>query len=106
MAEETGLIVPIGRWVLRSACAQNVAWQREGLAPLCIAVNLSPRQFFDEFLLRDILAVLDETGMDPGLLELEITEGMVMQDSRRTSQLLARRVTRTSSPSRTRKRPP
>ena len=89
VAEETGLIVPIGRWVLRSACAQNVAWQREGLAPLCIAVNLSPRQFFDEFLLRDILAVLDETGMDPGLLELEITEGMVMQDSRRTSQLLA-----------------
>ena len=89
LAEETGLIVPIGRWVLKTACAQNMAWQRMGLAPVCMAVNLSPRQFNDDHLLRDIALVLAETGMNPELLELEITEGMVMQDSQRTARVLA-----------------
>jgi diguanylate cyclase (GGDEF)-like protein/PAS domain S-box-containing protein len=79
VAEETGLIVPIGKWVLRTACAQNVAWQRQGLPPVCMAVNLSARQFADPFLLHDIEQVLHDTGMDPQLLELEITEGMVIQ---------------------------
>jgi diguanylate cyclase (GGDEF)-like protein/PAS domain S-box-containing protein len=78
IAEESGLIVPIGKWVLQTACAQNVAWQREGLPPVCMAVNLSPRQFADPDLLNDLDRVLEETGMDPALLELEITEGMVM----------------------------
>ena len=72
------MIVPIGRWVLRTACAQNVAWQRAGLPPVCMAVNLSPRQFADENLLDDLAAVLRETGMAPELLELEITESLVM----------------------------
>jgi EAL domain-containing protein (putative c-di-GMP-specific phosphodiesterase class I) len=88
VAEETGLIVPIGRWVLRTACAQNVAWQREGLPAICVAVNLSARQFAEEGLTADIVAVLKETGMRPELLELELTESMVMQNVERAAKLL------------------
>jgi len=88
VAEETGLIVPIGRWVLQTACAQNVAWQREGLPPMCMAVNLSARQFTDDALIGDIRAALDETGMRPQLLELELTESMVMQSPERATRLL------------------
>ena len=80
LAEETGLIVPIGKWVLKTACLQNVAWQQEGLPRLSIAVNLTARQFSDEHLLRDVGLILDETGMDPRLLELEITESLLMHD--------------------------
>ena len=80
VAEETGLIVPIGRWVMKTACAQNVAWQRQGLPPICMAVNLSLRQLMDENLLKDIKAALDESGMAPNLWELEITESMVMHN--------------------------
>ncbi len=88
LAEETGLIVPIGKWVLRTACAQNVAWQGQGLPPVRIAVNLSPRQFADPDLIEDVAAVLRDTGMAPDLLELEITEGMVMHKTERAVQLL------------------
>jgi diguanylate cyclase (GGDEF)-like protein/PAS domain S-box-containing protein len=89
LAEETGLIVPIGKWVLNTACAQNVAWQREGLPPLCIAVNLSARQFADVNLLEDIAAALERTGLRPELLELELTESMVIQNTERASKILA-----------------
>jgi diguanylate cyclase (GGDEF)-like protein/PAS domain S-box-containing protein len=89
VAEETGLILSIGKWVLRTACAQNVAWQREGLPPVCMAVNLSARQFADEGLTTDILAALSETGMKPELLELELTESMVMQNHERAAKVLA-----------------
>jgi diguanylate cyclase (GGDEF)-like protein/PAS domain S-box-containing protein len=89
VAEETGLIVPIGRWVLQTACAQNVAWQREGLPPLCTAVNLSARQFAHEGLLEDIAAALEQSGMRPALLELELTESMVMQNPLEASRMLA-----------------
>ncbi len=87
-AEETGLIIPIGRWVFRTACEQNVAWQREGFPALSMAVNLSARQFIDEHLLDDIKLALDETGMDPCLLEVEITESMVMHDMQKTIRIL------------------
>jgi EAL domain-containing protein (putative c-di-GMP-specific phosphodiesterase class I) len=74
--------------VLKTACAQNVAWQRQGLPPVCMAVNLSPRQFADPDLIADLNAVLKETGMAPELLELEITESMVMHNTDRAVKLL------------------
>ena len=88
LAEETGLIVPIGKWVIETACAQNMAWQRQGLPALRIAVNLSPRQFADPGLLGDIDAALDNSGMAAELLELEITESMVMQNVERAMRVL------------------
>ncbi|MDN3517295.1 EAL domain-containing protein [Aquisalimonas lutea] len=78
IAEETGLILGIGKWVLRQACAQHVAWTAAGLPPVSVAVNLSPRQFRDDNLLDDLDAILRETGMDPAYLELEVTESVVM----------------------------
>jgi diguanylate cyclase (GGDEF)-like protein/PAS domain S-box-containing protein len=89
LAEDTGLIVPIGKWVLETACAQNMAWQREGLLPIGVAVNLSARQFANENLLKDIASALQETGLAPELLELEITESMVMQNAEQAIKLLA-----------------
>jgi diguanylate cyclase (GGDEF)-like protein/PAS domain S-box-containing protein len=90
VAEETGLIVPIGNWVMKTACAQNVAWQQQGLPPVCIAVNLSFRQLTDENLIDDIKAALDESGMAPNLLELEITESMVMRNPANIIAVLAK----------------
>ena len=88
VAEETGLIVPIGKWVLKTACAQNMAWQKQGLPPLCIAVNLTARQFCDEQLLPDVASILAATGMDPHLLELEITESLLIHNVENTMRIL------------------
>jgi EAL domain-containing protein (putative c-di-GMP-specific phosphodiesterase class I) len=82
------LIVPIGRWGLREACTQNMMWQRQGLRAVSMAVNLSPRQFIDESLLHDIDAALAVSGMLPELLQLEITESMIMQNVPRAIKLL------------------
>ena len=80
LAEENGLIVPIGEWVLRTACTDAARWQQEGHG-LRVAVNLSPMQFKDPELVRTVLEILGQTGLAPELLELEITEGAVMEDS-------------------------
>ncbi len=88
LAEETGLIIPIGKWVLKTACLQNVAWQKQGLPHLSIAVNLSVRQFFDEQLLPDLKVILADTGMDARLLELEVTENLLMHDVEKTMHVL------------------
>jgi diguanylate cyclase (GGDEF)-like protein/PAS domain S-box-containing protein len=80
LAEEAGLMLPIGRWVLHQACAQHMAWRQQGLPPIPLAVNLSPRQFADAELLPDIERALRHTGMPPEALELEVTEGVVISN--------------------------
>jgi PAS domain S-box-containing protein/diguanylate cyclase (GGDEF)-like protein len=87
LAEETGLILPIGEWVLRKACEQNRAWQGMGLPKVPVAVNLSAKQFSNDIpsKVREILA---ETGLDPKLLELELTESVSMEDPENTIQIL------------------
>lgn len=88
LAEETGLIVPIGAWVLQTACIQNMEWQRLGLPPVSIAVNISPRQFADGDLLKTIDSALADSGMPASFLQLEVTESMVMRNVSRTTRLL------------------
>jgi diguanylate cyclase (GGDEF)-like protein len=88
LAEETGSIIPIGRWVMNAACEQNMAWQRQGVPPLLMAINVSPRQFSDENLLGYIDEALQVSGMDPTLLQIEITESMVMLNVEKAVQVL------------------
>lgn len=80
LAEDNGLIVSIGEWVLRTACLQSKAWQDSGFDPLRVAVNLSARQFQQPALVESVTQVLKDTGLDPNLLELELTEGSIMKD--------------------------
>ena len=88
LAEETGLIVPIGEWVMKTACAQNRAWQAAGLSPLTMAVNLSPRQFRQEGLAETVARILRETGLEPRYLELEIVESLIMHDVQSATLIL------------------
>ncbi len=81
LAEETGLIVQIGEWVLRTACRQAREWLDEGYRPLRISVNLSPRQFHQSNFLSIVENVISETGFDPHWLEMEVTEGMLMHNT-------------------------
>ncbi|MDB5749151.1 MAG: diguanylate cyclase [Massilia sp.] len=90
IAEETGLIVPIGAWVMRTACAQNKAWQDAGFDKLRVAVNLSARQFGAPDLLEGLEAVLLDTGMEPKYLEIELTESLFMSDITPAVDLLHR----------------
>ena len=88
--EETGLIVPLGEWVLRTACAQTKTWQEEGHPEIRIAVNLSTRQFQQSNLVDVVTRVLQETGLNPHFLQLEITEGLAIQDVDFTTTVLRR----------------
>jgi len=92
MAERTGLIVPIGEWVLRTACSQNKAWQDAGLPPLLVAVNLSAHQFQQENLVKMVELVLKETGMDPVFLVLEVTESAAMKNAETANYMIKRLV--------------
>jgi EAL domain-containing protein (putative c-di-GMP-specific phosphodiesterase class I) len=80
IAEQSDLILDIGAWVLEEACRQNMAWQSAGIDPFSVAVNVSPRQFRHADMLIQVQDILARTGMDPCLLELEITEGTIMDD--------------------------
>ncbi|MCM3024710.1 sensor domain-containing phosphodiesterase [Heyndrickxia ginsengihumi] len=79
IAEKTGLILPIGEWVLRTACKQNKDWQEAGFPPMVMAVNLSARQLYQANLIEMVARILKETGLSPQYLELEITESMMME---------------------------
>jgi diguanylate cyclase (GGDEF)-like protein len=81
LAERTGLIVTIGEWVLRTACRQNKKWQEMGYPKLLVAVNLSPRQFEHPHLVEMVADILDETGLEPQYLKLEITESLAMTNA-------------------------
>ncbi|OGA31937.1 MAG: hypothetical protein A3F75_09880 [Betaproteobacteria bacterium RIFCSPLOWO2_12_FULL_64_23] len=88
LLEETGLIVPVGAWVIRAACRQINAWEQEGVAPVPIAINLSGRQFHEKTLAALIAQIAREHGVDPRLLEFEITEGSVMANAEETVRIL------------------
>ncbi len=89
LAEESGLAMPIAQWVLENACRQNMLWQQEGFPTLTMAVNISARQFYDNSFVESIKEALATTGMDPRLLELEITESMLLQNVQRTASIFA-----------------
>jgi len=88
LLEETGLIVPVGEWVIRTACLQNLAWQQAGIPPIHVAVNLSARQFNEQSLAKQVATILDETGLAPEYLELEITENILMQQTNVTNKIV------------------
>ena len=88
IAMDSGLIVPIGRWVMREACGQARAWQKAGLPQLTISVNVSASEFRDEGFVAGVRAILAETGLEPRYLELELTEGALMKDVASTAAML------------------
>ncbi|MBI5379487.1 MAG: EAL domain-containing protein, partial [Nitrospirae bacterium] len=90
LLEETGLIVPVGEWVLRAACAQNRAWHEAGIPPIPVAVNLSARQFKQQEFAERVTKVIEETRLDPKYLELELTESLLMEHAEETLALLRR----------------
>ena len=88
LAEETGLIVPIGQWALRAACLQAQKWAGQGLPMFRMAVNLSARQFVSATLLEDVAGTIRETGMDPRWIEFEVTESVMLPDPQQAVKLL------------------
>ena len=90
LAEETGFIVPIGEWVMQTACRQNRTWQNQGLPPLRVSVNLSGKQFSQKGLDEMISATLMETGLEPQWLELEITESTIMKNAEVSINILSK----------------
>jgi EAL domain-containing protein (putative c-di-GMP-specific phosphodiesterase class I) len=90
IAEDSGLIIPIGEWVLHEACRQAIAWQEAGLPEIVVAVNLSALQFRRGNLEQTVIAALTESGLDPCFLELEITESLLIQDAESALALVKR----------------
>jgi EAL domain-containing protein (putative c-di-GMP-specific phosphodiesterase class I) len=90
LAEETGLIIPIGKWAIEAACKQANEWLEQGLPPRCISVNLTERQFTDAHLLDDIASILHSTGVNPAQLELEITESLLLSNFDKALETLAK----------------
>jgi diguanylate cyclase (GGDEF)-like protein/PAS domain S-box-containing protein len=90
LAEETGLIGPIGDWTLRAACRQNKAWQVSGLPPIVVSVNVSARQFQEKDWVERVAAALEESGLEARYLELELTESMIMQDVQQAVETMHR----------------
>jgi EAL domain-containing protein (putative c-di-GMP-specific phosphodiesterase class I) len=90
LAEDTGLIVPIGEWVLRRACEQSREWQQQGFAPIHMCVNISARQFHDQDLSQTVIEILNESGLAPGHLEMELTESSIMQNAEFAAAVLTR----------------
>jgi diguanylate cyclase (GGDEF)-like protein/PAS domain S-box-containing protein len=90
VAEELGLIVQLGEWVFRTACHQLRAWEEESLGNVVVSVNLSPRQFMSRKLAPSLLEIVEESGVDPRHLEVEITESTVMRDLEQSIDILAR----------------
>jgi diguanylate cyclase (GGDEF)-like protein/PAS domain S-box-containing protein len=88
LAEETGLIVPIGEWVLEAACEQAKAWQNEGYEPLLLSANVSSRQFIHHDLRKTVSSALQRSGLSPEQLEIEITESLLLQDDENTALIL------------------
>jgi diguanylate cyclase (GGDEF)-like protein/PAS domain S-box-containing protein len=86
--EELGLMAEVGRWALRTACRQVMDWRREGLPALRMAVNVSPQQFYEGNIINAVQSILHETGIDPRLLELELTESQVLDDSPATINIM------------------
>jgi diguanylate cyclase (GGDEF)-like protein/PAS domain S-box-containing protein len=89
IAEECGLIVPIGRWVMREVCAQAVRWREAGITPVSIAVNVSALEFRHRDFSDNLLRVFEETGVEPSCLQLELTESVLMRDVATSASLLA-----------------
>jgi diguanylate cyclase (GGDEF)-like protein len=90
LAEETGLILPIGEWALREACRQNKQWQKQGFAPMRVGVNISALQLQRQDLAETVARILEETQLDPQSLELELTESSIMGNARATIDVLTR----------------
>jgi len=90
LAEETGLILPLGEWVLRAACVQNRAWQDAGFPPLRLSVNISGRQFKQDLIVQAVEKAIEVSRLDPRWLELEITESILMRSAKDTIETLAR----------------
>ena len=90
LAEDTGLIIPIGQWVLKEACLQNKRWQNQGFARIRMAVNISARQLHDQAFADTVIRVLRETNLEPEYLELELTESSIMQNAELAANVLSR----------------
>ncbi|MFN2531333.1 MAG: EAL domain-containing protein [Pyrinomonadaceae bacterium] len=90
LAEDTGLIVPIGEWVLKTACQQSMRWRAQGFPPMQMAVNISARQFYEHDVSNTVIRVLNQSGLEPQYLDLELTESSIMKNAEFAADVLNR----------------